>query len=404
MDQLIRKLADSAGITLNGPDPWDIQVKDDRWYARVGRDKNLGLGESYMDGWWDCAQVDEMIHRVLRRGIDEELKVNLQDVIRLLPGVLFNMQSKRRSRVIAEHHYDIGNDLFHSFLDPYRQYSCGYFDGTENLNQAQENKLALIAEKLELTDLDRVLDIGCGWGGLARYAAERCGCAVTGVNISQEQLQYAREFCSGLPVAFLDRDYRTINGRFDKIVSVGMFEHVGQRNYRTFMEVAHRCLEKDGVFLLHTIGSNHSYKGTGDPWITKYIFPNSSLPSVAQVAKAAEGLFVVEDLHNLGSHYDKTLMAWNDNFQNAWPGLEGKYDERFKRMWEYYLLSCAGAFRARNIQIWQVVMTKAKTGTQQPRCRFELEGGMQEQLSMEIPGSADLSASRQDDLELTRRR
>jgi cyclopropane-fatty-acyl-phospholipid synthase len=401
MDQLIRRLADSAGITLNGPDPWDIQVNDDRWYARVYRDKNLGFGESYMDGWWDCERLDEMIYRVLRGSIDTELSVNLRDVIRFLPGVLFNLQSESRAQVIAEHHYDMGNDLFHSFLDPYNQYSCGYFEGTENLNLAQQNKLALIAEKLDLTDIDRVLDIGCGWGGLARYAAERHGCAVTAVNISQEQLRYAREFCAGLPVTFLDCDYRAINGRFDKIVSVGMFEHVGRKNYRTFFEVAHRCLEKDGIFMLHTIGSNQSQKGSSDPWITKYIFPNGSLPSIAQIAKAAEGLFVIEDLHNLGSHYDKTLMAWNDNFQNAWPGLDKRYDERFKRMWEYFLLSCAGAFRARNIQVWQVVMTKAKTATPQPRCRFEIEGGMQEDISMGIPRPADSSLL--NDLGLTRR-
>ncbi|MBE3068476.1 MAG: cyclopropane fatty acyl phospholipid synthase [Chloroflexi bacterium] len=384
----MQKLAESAGVILNGPNPWDIQVHDDRWYARVFRDKSLGLGESYMDGWWDCEQVDEMIFRVLCGRIDEELSVNMQDVMRLLPEVLFNLQSMARARMIAEHHYDLGNDLFHSFLDPYNQYSCGYFEGTEALDQAQMNKLALISEKLDLIDIDRVLDIGCGWGGFARYAAERYGCTVTAVNISQEQLRYAREFCAGLPVTFLDSDYRAIDGRFDKIVSVGMFEHVGQKNYRTFMEVAHRCLEKDGIFLLHTIGSNQSQKGIGDPWIAKYIFPNSSLPSTAQIAKAAEGLFVIEDLHNLGAHYDKTLMAWNDNFQKAWPQLKGRYGERFKRMWEYYLLSSAGAFRARNIQIWQVVMTKANTGTPQPRCRFSIADEMQEHFSMGIPRQA----------------
>lgn len=388
MQQTLQKLAESAGLRLNGPNPWDIQVNDDRWYARVFRDKSLGLGESYMDGWWDCEQLDEMIFRVLCGRIDEELSVNTQDVMRLIPEVLFNLQSAARARMIAEHHYDLGNDLFHSFLDPYNQYSCGYFEGTEALDQAQLNKLALISEKLDLTDIDRVLDIGCGWGGFARYAAERYGCTVTAVNISQEQLRYAREFCAGLPVTFLDSDYRAIDGRFDKIVSVGMFEHVGQKNYRTFMEVAHRCLEKDGIFLLHTIGSNQSQKGISDPWIAKYIFPNSSLPSTAQIAKAAEGLFVIEDLHNLGAHYDKTLMAWNNNFQKAWPQLKGRYDERFKRMWEYYLLSSAGAFRARNIQIWQVVMTQANTGTPQPRCRFSIADEMQEHLSMGIPRQA----------------
>lgn len=386
MDQIMRKLAESAGITLNGPNPWDIQVNDDRMYKRIYRDKNLGLGESYMDGWWDCERIDEMIFRALRGNIESELSINLQDAIRVLPSVLFNLQSTTRARIVAEHHYDLDNDLFHAFLDPYRQYSCAYFEGTQDLEQAQENKLAMISEKLSLTESDRVLDIGCGWGGFARYAAERYGCEVTAVNISQEQLSYGREFCAGLPVHFVDCDYRAIEGRFDKIVSVGMFEHVGYKNYRAFMEVAHRCLEENGTFLLHTIGSNTTAKQTCNPWITKYIFPNSYLPSIAQIASAAEGLFVVEDWHNLGAHYDKTLLAWNDNFQEAWPQLDERYDTRFKRMWEYYLLSCAGSFRARSIQLWQVVMTMSETGTPQPSCRDGIIDGMQEGLGMDSSG------------------
>jgi cyclopropane-fatty-acyl-phospholipid synthase len=146
-----------------------------------------------------------------------------------------------------------------------------------------------------------------------------------------------------------------------------MFEHVGVKNYRTFMQAAHQCLKDDGVFVLHTIGSNESQRFS-DPWITKYIFPNGMLPSIAQISKAVEGLFVVEDLHNLGPHYEKTLLAWHANFQRAWPRLEGTYDHTFKRMWEYYLLSCAAGFRARYIQLWQFVLTKY--GTPQPRCRY----------------------------------
>ncbi len=188
------------------------------------------------------------------------------------------------------------------------------------------------------------------------------------MNISCEQLQHARNICQGLPVSFHDRDYREIDGRFDKIVSVGMFEHVGRKNYRTFMEVVHRSLKDDGIFLLHTIGGNVS-RASCDPWINKYIFPNGMLPSLGQISRAAENLFVIEDVHNIGPNYDKTLMAWNDKFQAAWPRLRVKYDSRFKRMWEYYLLSCAGAFRARNIQVWQLLMTKHGCGTELPSCR-----------------------------------
>ena len=271
-----------------------------------------------------------------------------------------------RSREVAERHYDLDNDLFLSFLDPYNQYSCGYFNGTEDLNQAQANKLDLTCRKLNLTSTDRVLDIGSGWGGFARYAAEHYGCSVTGVNISDEQIRFAETFCQGLPVQILRCDYRDIRDTFDKIVSIGMFEHVGRKNYRTFMKVAHSLLQDGGIFLLHTIGSNETSIKT-DPWITKYIFPNGMLPSVNQISKAAEDLFVIEDLHNLGPHYDRTLMAWYANFQKAWPKLQQRFDDRFKRMWDYYLLSCAGAFRSRDIELWQIVFTKY--GTPQPNCR-----------------------------------
>ena len=359
-------LLKEAGVEINGTNPWDIQVHDQRWYGRVIRDKNLGLGESYMDGWWDCPRLDEMIFRLLCSGLENKVRGNFKYLLRFLPAMLFNLQSRSRARIIAERHYDLGNDLFFAFLDPYRQYSCAYFRDTDQLDQAQQNKMELICQKLHLSASDHLLDIGCGWGGLARYAAERFGCKVTAVNISGEQLRFAREFCRDLPVSFENRDYRAINGCFSKIVSVGMFEHVGCKNYRTFMQTVRRCLEDNGIFLLQTIGGNTSRTGC-DPWVTKYIFPNGMLPSAAQIAKAVEGLFVIEDWHNLGPHYDKTLMAWNDNFQRAWPTLSQKYDTRFKRMWEYYLLSCAGSFRAREIQVWQYVMTPSGTGSAQPQ-------------------------------------
>ncbi len=362
---ILRRLFEQADIEINGSRPWDIQVHERRWYKRVIQDKNLGLGESYVDGWWDCQRLDEMICRILRSGLEDKVRGNFKYLLRLLPAVLFNLQSKRRARMIADRHYDLGNDLFFAFLDPYRQYSCAYFKGTDDLARAQQNKLALIAEKLNLSAMDRVLDIGCGWGGLARYIAEQFGCAVTAVNISGEQLRFAASWCKGLPIQFRLCDYRAIEGRYDKIVSVGMFEHVGCKNYRTFMKTVNRCLNGYGSFLLHTIGGNTSRTGC-DPWITRYIFPNSMLPSTGQVARAAEQLFVIEDWHNLAPHYDRTLMAWNDNFQRSWPRLRTTYDARFKRMWEYYLLSCAGAFRARSIQVWQILMTPHGSGRSRP--------------------------------------
>lgn len=364
---IVQELLGLCGVAIGGVNPWDIHVRDERFYARVLGDKNLGLGESYMDGWWDCERVDELIYRILHARLDQEVAGNWRLLLPTIQALILNRQSRARSKVVAERHYDLGNVLFLSFLDPYNQYSCGYFNGTDDLSAAQINKMELICKKLCLNSSDHVLDIGFGWGGLGKYMAENYGCRVTGNNISQEQVRFSREFCRDLPVDVIEADYRDVRGSFSKIVSVGMFEHVGRTNYRTFMEVAHRLLAEGGIFLLHTIGSNESQLKS-DPWINKYIFPNGELPSVAQISRAIEGLFVMEDLHNLGPHYDRTLMAWNARFQDAWPRLKDKYDERFKRMWEYYLLSCAGAFRARDIQLWQIVLTRQ--GTVQPPCRY----------------------------------
>ena len=339
--QVIETLFSRAGVRINGPNPWDITVRDGSLYPRLLRDKNLALGESYMEGLWSCPRIDEFLYRILIANLDEEIKGSVRMFLPYLSALLFNQQSRRRSHDVAEGHYDLGNDLFMSFLGPYNQYSCAYFDGTADLAQAQMRKLDLICRKIGLRRGDQVLDIGCGWGGFSRYAAERYGCEVTAVTISEEQTRYATEFCKGLPVRILNCDYRDVEGTFDKIVSVGMFEHVGKKNYRTFMGVVRRSLRENGVFLLQTIGGNRS-RIKCDPWITKYIFPNSMLPSIRQIGRAMEGLLVMEDWHNLGPHYDKTLMAWNENFQRAWLSLKSKYDERFKRMWEYYLLSCAG--------------------------------------------------------------
>ena len=360
---VIQPLLVHAGVGINGENPWDMRIYNPHVYNRILRDRNLGLGEAYMDGWWDCERLDEFFCRILKSDIEAKVTGDLRYLIRMVPAIIFNLQSRSRARMIARRHYDIGNDLFFSFLDGYRQYSCAYFQETNDLDRAQQIKMDMICRKLDLRPSDSVLDIGCGWGGLAKYMAERFGCSVTGVNISQEQLGYARDFCKGLPITFLNCDYRAVEGTFDKIVSVGMFEHVGYKNYRIFMRVVRRCLKSDGIFLLQTIGSNISQTGC-DPWIDRYIFPNGMLPSIAQIARACEGLFVIEDLQNLGPHYDKTLMAWNANFQHNWPMLQSRYDDRFRRMWTYYLLSCAGAFRARNIQVWQIVMTPV--GANQP--------------------------------------
>jgi cyclopropane-fatty-acyl-phospholipid synthase len=351
------KLLSLAGVVINGDSPWDITVNNDDFYSRVMSSGSLGLGESYMDGWWDCQQLDEFFYRILRTDVERQVKKNWPLLVSMLWAKLFNLQSKKRAFQIGERHYDLGNDLFINMLDKGMTYSCGYWRNANTLDEAQEKKLDLICRKLGLQPGMKILDIGCGWGSLVKYAAENYQVEVVGITVSREQVELAREMCHGLPIEIKLMDYRDISDRFDRVISVGMIEHVGYKNYRTFMKVAYQCLEDGGLFLLHTIGGNQSRTAV-DPWINRYIFPNGMLPSIRQLGSAIEGLFVMEDWHSFGADYDRTLMAWYHNFENSWDKLESNYSERFHRMWRYYLLSCAGSFRARKNQLWQVVLSK----------------------------------------------
>ena len=356
-ERKVREFLSRAGLTVNGPNACDPQILDERLYARVLAGGALAMGESYMDKWWNCEGLDELAFRATSSRLNKAFGVDLETALYVVGSKLLNLQSRTRALQVAERHYDLDNDLYMSFLDPYNQYTCGYFKDTDDLNVAQEQKLDLICRKIGISKGERVLDIGCGWGGFAKFAAERTGVHVTGVSISEEQIAYAREFTKGLPVVIENMDYRSLSGSFDKVVVVGMIEHVGCKNYRTLMEIVHRVLKDGGLFLLHTIGSLKSSTRT-DPWTHKYIFPNGMAPSARQLAAAIEGLFVMEDWHNFGAYYDKTLLAWMKNFDAAWPRLKAKYDERFYRMWRYYLLASAGAFRARKNQLWQIVLSK----------------------------------------------
>ena len=354
----VTELLESADIKINGQKPYDILVHNEDFYARVLSGGTLAFGESYMDGWWDCEALDQLAVRLLNVHLDKKLKVmNPSFLLTFLRAYLINTQSKGRAYMVGEKHYDTGNDLFSLMLDKRMNYSCAYWRYANDLDQAQIDKMDLICRKLHLKPGMKVLEIGCGWGGFAKYAAENYKVDVYGITISKEQEQYAKESCKGLDVSFELKDYRELNTQYDRIVSIGMFEHVGYKNYKEYMEVAHRCLKEDGIFLLHTIGRNSSTIAT-EPWINKYIFPNGMNPSAQQISKASEGLFIIEDWHSFGQDYDKTLMAWHENFHNNLSKLKDSYDERFQRMWQYYLLMCAGSFRARRNQLWQLVLTK----------------------------------------------
>lgn len=359
----LARLVALADVRFNGDRPWDIQVRDPVFYDQVLRRGSLGFGESYLDGDWESERLDETFDRLLRADLDRRITryARWQFLGLYLRNLLGNRQSRRRAFQVGEHHYDIGNDVYAAMLDPLMIYSCGYWRAAGTLAEAQVAKLRLIGDKLELSAGETLLDIGCGWGGLARFMAEHYAVRVTGITISREQASLATERCAGLPVDIRLMDYRDLNGRFDKLVSVGMFEHVGPRNYATFFATANRLMAPEGLFLLHTIGNCTTVPAT-DAWIDKYIFPNGHLPSAGQIASALEPWFVIEDWHNFGADYDTTLLAWWRNFDAAWPDLAPRYGERFYRMFKYYLHACAGYFRSRQGQLWQLVLSRRGRG------------------------------------------
>ncbi|MGO8693082.1 MAG: cyclopropane fatty acyl phospholipid synthase [Rectinemataceae bacterium] len=355
-ERIAAEILEAADIKVNGDRPWDLRVHDAAFYRRVLGGGSLALGESYMDGWWECDRPDELVARILSSHLQEKVRSSPRALLLWIRAVLLNTQRKSRAYNIGKRHYDLGNDLYRLMLDKGMNYSCGYWKRAKSLDDAQEDKLELICRKIGLEKGMRLLDIGCGWGGFAEYAASKYGARVLGITVSREQIEPSRERCRGLPVEIRLQDYRDLDERFDRIVSVGMIEHVGSKNYRGFMRVAARCLAPGGLFLLHTIGAKVSCRTT-DPWVDKYIFPDSMLPSLRQLTEAAEGLFKTEDLHSFGQYYDTTLLAWDRNFRANWDRIKDRYGERFFRMWRFYLLSSAGSFRALHNQLWQIVLS-----------------------------------------------
>ncbi len=364
--KIITEAMARADVAINGNRPWDISVHDDRVYQRLLSDAALGLGESYMDGWWDCEALDECINKIFRARLDAEITGNWKNALYVLQTRLINRQKKSRAFKVGEHHYDLGNELYQAMLDSRMNYTCAYWKNARTLDEAQENKLELICKKINIKSGMTILELGCGWGSFARYAAEKYGARIVAYNISKEQVKLARERCQGLPVEIRHADYREADGKYDSVISIGILEHVGYKNYRTYMQVVDRCLKDNSIAFIHTIGSNASHTFS-NKWTDRYIFPNGMLPSIAQIARAMEEFFVMEDWHNFGPDYDKTLMAWYENFDRAWPKFRDQYGDRFYRMWRFYLLSSAGGFRSRTQQLWQVIMTKP--GAKQP-CRI----------------------------------
>ncbi len=342
--------------------PADVIIHDPRFYRRVLFGGNLALGNSYIEGWWDAQRVDMTLHKLLRSGVFMKWYVRGHNqFVNWLRSRVLNLQTINRSRRVVERHFDIGNELYEGMLDRNMQYSCGYWKGAQTLDESQINKMKLISDKLGLQQGMCVAELGGGFGGLSKFMAER-GCSVSLWNISHEQVNFAREFCAGLPVTIYEDDYRNAYGTYDRVVAIGLCEHVGHKNYRRpFFETVHRILKEDGLFLMQTIGATHRGFET-EAWLNANIFPNSALPTMTRLARAFEPLFVLEDWHNLHLDYVQTLRAWRSNFHESWTELTEafpeKYDVRFKRMWDYYLNFAIGLFTSRAINISQFVFSK----------------------------------------------
>jgi cyclopropane-fatty-acyl-phospholipid synthase len=359
---LMRDLLGRAGVTVGGDAPWDIQIHDDRVYPRVLRDGTMAVGEAYVEGWWDSPALDQMLERIIRARVDLELRDSWVLLAHAVRARIFNRQAVRAFEV-GERHYDVGNDLYDAMLGRRMMYTCAYFKDTDNLDAAQEAKLDLVCRKIGLRRGMRVLDLGCGWGGFAAFAAENYGASIVGYTVSREQVAWIKERYAALPIDVRHDDYRKATGQFDAVVSIGLMEHVGPKNHRAYMEQAARCLLPGGIAFIHTIGGSRA-RTQIDPWFEKYIFPNAVIPALGQLATSMEEILVPEDIQNIGPHYDRTLMAWWANFDAAWPRLRDKYGERFYRMWKYYLLASAAEFRARHHNLYQIVATPV--GTPQP--------------------------------------
>jgi cyclopropane-fatty-acyl-phospholipid synthase len=361
-ESIVRELFGHADVQFGGTRAWDIKVHDPRFFERVLRDASIGFGESYMEDWWEVPALDVLIDKLFRANIKQKIQGSWRLKALTVKALLLNLQAKTRSGASVEAHYDIGNDLYTRMLDERMVYTCGYWKNAKDLTASQEAKLDLVCRKVGLEPGMRVLDLGCGWGGFASWAAEKYGCSVLGVTLSKDQVSLGNELWGPkgkkLDVELRLCDYRDVQGTFDRVVSIGMMEHVGPKNHADMMRVISERLVDDGVALVHTIANNKSLRH-GTPFIEKYIFPNAVAPSLEQIGRASGGLLVMEDLHNIGEDYDPTLMAWWDNFDRTYSQLDQrKYDRKFYQMWKMYLQAAAGASRSRDGQLYQMVFTK----------------------------------------------
>jgi cyclopropane-fatty-acyl-phospholipid synthase len=351
----------------HGGNPLVATIADKRTEWQLALNPALAIGEAYMDGRlvFEQGTIYDFLELLLSNVARSRwpLWLRLADRVRLVTRRLQHYNPVGRAKRNAAHHYDIDGSLYDLFLDSDRQYSCAYFEhGGMSLEAAQEAKKHHLAAKLDLRDGLRVLDIGSGWGGLALYLAKIAHVDVTGITLSEEQLKIARERARAMglskAVKFELCDYRDLEGRFDRVVSVGMFEHVGTAHYRSFFQRISNLLADDGVALVHSIGRFDGPAAT-NPFIAKYIFPGGYIPALSEVLPAVEreGLLAT-DLEILRLHYAMTLRHWRQRFRASWHTAAEKFGEPFCRMWEMYLAGSETAFRYQNLMVFQLQLTK----------------------------------------------
>lgn len=370
------ELFKNADININGKRPWDIQVHNDKFYSRLFFNGTIALGESYVDGWWDCKEIDQLIYRILKFRLVDPKTYNLVhfgspiiNKLRLLAPIFRNMQTRKKAAHDVKYHYNLGNDLFEATLDKNMNYSSGYWKDAKTLDQAQIDKMDLICKKLKLKKGMSVLEIGCGWGGFAKFASDKYGVKVTGITLSENQRDYAVNHCKGSNVKILLQDYRELSGNYDRVVSIEMFEHVGPKNHRVYMETVNKCLKKDGLFLIQFDGKSESINWN-DAWVEKYLFPGTVTPSAKQVSEAIEELFFIVDWEDFTKDYHKTMICWHDNFNKNWDNIKDNYDERFYRLWNFYLLCCPATALANTQHLWQIVFVKVDSEIEYKRANL----------------------------------
>jgi len=363
---LIEEMFAKADVRIDGSRPFDIQVRDDRFYRRVLSNPSLGIGESYMDGWWECEDIVEMVARFIRANLHKPSAADLKFVAHFLWIQMSGLGKRSKAFEVGQAHYDLGNDLFEAMLDKRMIYSCAYWKDAVTLEQAQEHKLDLICRKISLKPGMKVLEIGCGWGGWAKFAAEKYRVEVVGLTVSKEQQAYAQKSCAGLPVEFRLQDYRDLPAgeRYDKLVSIEMLEAVGHRYLGEWCRVAARAVKPDGLMALQYItcaDARYEELRRGVDFIQKHIFPGGLILSANRLNDllASAGGFVLHALEDMGQDYARTLRAWREEFNRRAAAVRQLgFDERFLRKWNYYLAYCEAAFALRNISVVQTVHTR----------------------------------------------